>query len=377
MNDPAKKSVLIVDDNDVSRFTLKHILASEYIIYLEGNAESAVETAEKHLPNIILLDIVMPKMDGYEVIAALKKSEKTKNIPIIFVTSLDKTEDELKGFSLGAVDYITKPFHANVVRMRVANQLKISEKMNEYKKDIFAEEQKVLDSGFMYLEEVKVGAEFNIGKYEELLKEYRRLLKQLRRATKLADKTTSNLHEDNLDLTDKVHYDMLTGIFNRRYMEEALKRIINTITRAGGGYLSVMMMDVDFFKKYNDTYGHAEGDNCLKAVAAALAETVTRADDFVARYGGEEFAVIMPNTDENGARLLAEKILEAVRGKNIPHEKNDAAPYVTISIGVTTGYIDNYRQDGLNYVKRADEALYTSKEKGRNQYNFINFEEEK
>jgi len=165
--------------------------------------------------------------------------------------------------------------------------------------------------------------------------------------------------------------DQLTGIYNRRYLDGSLKKIIKFNSRTGG-YLSVLMLDIDFFKKYNDTYGHDAGDACLKKVAAALSQCVTREGDFVARYGGEEFAAILPNTDENGARVIAEKMLEKMRECNIPHEKSDIASHVTISIGGTTGVVSHLQQ-GSEYIKTADKALYESKQNGRYRYTFIKF----
>jgi len=239
--------------------------------------------------------------------------------------------------------------------------------------DLFAEEQQILDEGFLYLEDVRNGAGFDLHRYAVLLDEYRRLLRQLRRATRVADRTTINLHENNRDLADKVHYDTLTGIYNRHYLEDNLRRVINATARAGS-CLSVLMMDVDFFKKYNDTYGHLAGDECLKSVAEIIAGSLSRPDDFAARYGGEEFAVILPNTDEFGARYIAGRILNNVRERNIPHEKNEAADCVTVSIGVTT-CAATYEQPPGDYIKRADEALYRSKRNGRNQYTYVDFRE--
>jgi diguanylate cyclase (GGDEF)-like protein len=240
--------------------------------------------------------------------------------------------------------------------------------------DLFKSEQQVYDDAMRYVEDVRGGADFNFDEYAKLTKEYGRLLKQLRRATRLADRTSGNLHVTTLDLNGKVNYDALTGIYNRRYMEDKMKSIVNTIARTGaGGSLSVMMMDVDNFKKYNDTYGHAQGDTCLKAIADALSASVTRADDFVARYGGEEFTVVLPNTDEAGARKIADLILENVRAKNITHEKNEGG-IATISIGITTGKVE-YSQNCDEYIKCADKALYMSKMGGRNRYTYINFKE--
>lgn len=237
--------------------------------------------------------------------------------------------------------------------------------------DLFEREQMIYDSAMCRVNELQNGGSSELEEFAALAKEYGRLLKQLRRVTKISDRTTVDLNASKLDLLDKVHYDALTGIYNRRYMEENLKRIVKSISRSGG-ILSVLMLDIDFFKKYNDTYGHSMGDECLKAVAKALNDSLQRADDFVARYGGEEFIVVLPNTDESGACFMADRMLENVRACDIPHKKNEAADCVTISIGVATSVVA-HKQKGEDYIKRADEALYTSKKKGRNRYTFIDF----
>jgi diguanylate cyclase (GGDEF)-like protein len=169
-------------------------------------------------------------------------------------------------------------------------------------------------------------------------------------------------------MLDNVNYDALTGIFSRRYFDENLLRLMKILSRSNG-ILSLIMIDIDFFKNYNDTYGHNEGDKCLRAVAKALTDGITRSDDFVARYGGEEFVVVLPNTEESGARLIANKLLENVRNCNIPHPSSVTADHVTVSIGVTTGNVGRM-QIGEEFVKRADEMLYKSKNNGRNRYNF-------
>ena len=168
------------------------------------------------------------------------------------------------------------------------------------------------------------------------------------------------------DLFTKAHYDALTGIYNRRYMEHTLSDLMRMLSRSGG-QLSVFMVDVDHFKFYNDTYGHDQGDVCLKAIAQTLAASVARASDFVARYGGEEFVVALPDTDEIGAVLIAQKMLENVRKLNMPHEKSSCAPYVTVSIGVTSAKVE-HTHTWDDYLKCADEALYASKQNGRNKY---------
>jgi len=172
----------------------------------------------------------------------------------------------------------------------------------------------------------------------------------------------------NAFIRTEVEYDALTGIHNRRFFDESMKRIISLLSRSGS-LLSLLMIDIDFFKRYNDTYGHIEGDKCLKIVAQTLSRSVTRSDDFVVRYGGEEFVVVLPNTDERGARLIANKLLNNIRDCNIPHEHNDAANCLTISIGATTGRVA-YTYNADVFVKKADEMLYQSKHTGRNRYSF-------
>jgi len=172
----------------------------------------------------------------------------------------------------------------------------------------------------------------------------------------------------NAFIRAEVDYDALTGIHNRRFFDASMKRIISSLSRSCS-LLSLLMIDIDFFKRYNDTYGHVEGDRCLKIVAQTLSQSITRVDDFVARYGGEEFVLVLPNTDEQGARLIAEKLLGNIRKCNIPHEQNDAANCLTISIGATTGKATHTHTTD-DFVKKADEMLYKSKHNGRNRYFF-------
>lgn len=237
--------------------------------------------------------------------------------------------------------------------------------------DIFEREQIIYDDAVSLINHLSQDEVMPVEAFAALTKEYGKILKQLRRATKISDRATENLNSSKLELQDRVHYDTLTGIYSRRYLEETLKSDLQAAAQ-NGGLFSVMMLDVDFFKKYNDTYGHSDGDNCLRRVAKAVAESLTRADDFVARYGGEEFVVVLPNTDESSARVIANRILENVRALRIPHANNAAAPYVTLSIGLTTTTVEK-THTGADYIKRADEALYASKQSGKNRYTFFAF----
>ena len=181
----------------------------------------------------------------------------------------------------------------------------------------------------------------------------------------------SKLRKMKIAFEDMAKTDVLTGLFNRRYLEDALNRVIKTISRSQS-VLSLLMVDVDFFKKYNDTYGHSMGDTCLRIIADVLVESITREEDFAARFGGEEFVVVLPHTNEKGAEMVANRLLENMRKRVVPHDTSDAASIVTVSIGGTTSNV-RFTHSGIDYIKRADQALYMSKENGRNMYSFLSF----
>jgi len=178
------------------------------------------------------------------------------------------------------------------------------------------------------------------------------------------------IKENILQLETKasqIYYDPVTGIYNRRYLDENINSIMKILSRADG-ILSIMMIDIDNFKQYNDTYGHIEGDNCLKIIANVLKNSIARSEDFVARYGGEEFIIVLPNTGEVGACLIASKLIDDVRNCNIANNKNDKNRYVTISIGVITGKV-RHTHCANDFIQQADNMLYKSKRNGRNSYN--------
>jgi len=242
--------------------------------------------------------------------------------------------------------------------------------------DMYEREQKTLDDALAHLKDIRSGAPVCVDLFERVVSEYKLLLRHQRKLIKITDKASTNMitgqKEQINELINIVHYDVLTGIYNRRFLEENLRRVIKLISRSGG-ILSVLMLDIDYFKKYNDTYGHSRGDECLRSVAEAVAGTLSRAEDFVARYGGEEFAVVLPHADAKGAQMIADKIITRIKALDIPHEKNEVASCISVSIGVTTGNVQ-HGQDYDDYLKRADEALYMSKNNGRNRYTYIDFE---
>jgi len=166
----------------------------------------------------------------------------------------------------------------------------------------------------------------------------------------------------------KIYYDPLTGLYNRRYLDENFARVTYTLSRSNG-VLSVLMVDIDHFKSYNDLYGHLQGDECLKLITAIINESIDRTDDFAVRYGGDEFAVVLPNTDKTGAIHIAETILDNVRAKKIFQDNNPVTDYVSVSIGVTSGKI-KHTHIAEDFFERADEMLYKSKQSGRDMYSY-------
>ena len=170
---------------------------------------------------------------------------------------------------------------------------------------------------------------------------------------------------ENMAVTDS-----LTNVFNRRYVDENINRLVKSVNRAGGA-MTLMMVDLDSFRTYNDAYGHSKGDECLKTIASLISGSLKRDNDFVARYGGEEFLIILPSTDEKGAGLIADRLLSIINECRIPHTQSGIADYVTVSIGAVTGG-GNYTQSGDDFINRAYEALHASKQNGHNQYTLLN-----
>jgi diguanylate cyclase (GGDEF)-like protein len=287
--------VLIVDDENSNIMALSHILSPDYAVYAAKNGQKAIEAAKKYLPDVILLDIIMPEMDGYAVISTLKGSEKTRNIPVVFITGLRNADDEEKGLSLGAADYISKPFSSAIVKLRIMNQIKM----------------------------------LNL------------------------------IH--SIELVSMI--DQLTAIPNRRGFDNRLDmEWIRAIRESTS--LSFLIMDVDKFKLYNDTYGHQQGDVVLQTVAKTVEHSLNRPGDFVARWGGEEFVVLLPNTDMDGAMNIAERIRLNVSNAVIPCADGTATS-VTVSIGVKT-LAPGQKSTRESLIADADKALYTAKETGRN-----------
>lgn len=294
-HDIEQQSLLIVDDERQNRLLLTELFQDEYKIIQAKNGEQALERAHTRKPDLILLDVLMPEMDGMEVIRELKRSDTTRNIPVIFITALDSRSDEEKGLNLGAVDYIAKPFHPPIVRVRVRNHMQLVQQR---------------------------------------------------------------------DLLEKLAaLDGLTGIPNRRRFDDTYAVEWNRCQRSGKP-LSLIVADVDLFKKYNDTLGHAAGDRVLQEVANLLRQAVRRPSDLVARYGGEEFVILLPETDAKDAQQLAERLLQQLHEKALPHPAG-ITDYVTLSMGGATTTPLQTNVD-TSFFKLADDALYEAKGSGRN-----------
>lgn len=291
-----RQTILIVDDDPAGVKVLRQAFVDRYRVLFAVTGEDALVIAAREMPDLIILDVVMPGLDGHAVLRRLKENEPTAHIPVIFLTGRDQDDDEKRGLELGAVDYWTKPVKIDIARIRAHNHLE--------------------------------------------LKRHRDLL------VKLA-------------LTDS-----LCGIPNRRSFDMCLERE----WRRGLRFvrpLSMVLIDVDTFKSFNDRYGHPAGDACLRRIAEIVENGLERPGDIVARYGGEEFACILPETEGEGAALIAEQLRRAVLDARIPHIGATADGHVSISCGVAT-LIPSHGLQPAALVDMADKALYVAKSDGRN-----------
>ena len=293
---PTKAKILMVDDNAFNIKALNLVLSEEYQVFFAASGQSALEIATRTQPDLILLDIQMPGMDGFEVCRALKADPLLRDIPVIFLTAMTDETDEAIGLGLGSVDYLNKPIKPALVKLRVRNHLELKSQRD-----------------------------------------------RLSRLTLI---------------------DGLTELANRRAFDERLEQEWRRALRTEV-LLALIMIDIDFFKGYNDAYGHLAGDDCLRYVAQTLAASLKRAGDFVARYGGEEFIAILPGLNVKGMRAMAETMRESVAKLRIPHRSSTIAPYVTISIGAVS-LMPAAGALSRSLVAACDQQLYLAKSHGRN-----------
>lgn len=311
MNDFPKRTptILIVDDIPLNVELQKtYLLSAGYEVVVANDGEAALTMVGKYNPDLVLLDIMMPKMNGFEVCKKIKTNPDTRFIPIVMVTALQDVEDKVKGIDAGADDFISKPFNKMELMARVKSLLRIKCLHDELQEKIV------------------------------LLNDAQRQLEKLA-AT-----------------------DGLTGLFNYRHFKEQLGHEIDRASRHRSP-LSLLMMDIDFFKFYNDNHGHPAGDEVLRFISELIQKNI-RKIDVAARYGGEEFAVILPEANGEAAVVVAEKIRSLVQETEFPKGDEQPNGALTVSIGIAS-YPDDTK-DGNELIIVADRRLYQAKQSGRN-----------
>jgi diguanylate cyclase (GGDEF)-like protein len=295
--------ILIADDDQVTRLLLREFFEKEgYSVVEARNGNECLAAYQCNQSDIVLLDALMPGMDGFDCCKKLQTLPGSKHTPVLMITGLEDESSIDRAFEVGAADYLTKPIHWAVLRQRIP---RLIEKSRLHRK----------------------------------------------------------LEETNRQLKHLAAIDSLTQIFNRRCFDEYLS--IQWLRMANNqSPLSLILCDVDFFKVYNDTYGHPAGDECLKAVARAISKAVKRPATLVARYGGEEFAVILPNTDAVSATHVAQNMRCAVKALQITHANSCASQWVTLSQGIAS-LVPSRESTAQTLISAADRALYRAKAQGR------------
>lgn len=227
--------------------------------------------------------------------------------------------------------------------------------------EIFSEECGVVNTARTLLE---YNEDISREDYIYLFSAYEKLLNQTMHITNISDLLGKNLNQYKHELLGKVNVDELTNVSNRRHLLAQLEHYCNECTKTGS-WISAIMIDIDYFKNYNDFYGHICGDTCLKRIASAVSQSVKHSSDFVARYGGEEFYAVLPYTTLDGAKEVANRIMQNIAALKIPHEDSQVSEYVTVSIGLTTT-VPTPDVKIINLLKTCDTALYEAKAAGRN-----------
>jgi len=304
--------ILIVDDSPLEIKIIRKFLGDEYEIVETVDGKAAIEMAESEKPDLILLDIIMPEIDGLSVCRALKSNSATSDIPVVFITAVSDSRDIVKGFEVGGQDYITKPFHSHELCARIKVHL-----------------------------DLKKSKETLLGYAQEM------------------EMKNKELQELMIKLENSAMTDFLTGLANRRQMVQRLKAEESNIRR-NGREATLIMADIDHFKTINDTYGHDSGDLVLKSVANII-KSVIRGEDVIARWGGEEFIMLMPGMDTILGEKAAERIRQLVEATVFHCQEK------TFSVTLTLGVAKLDQTVGLDAsIKKADEALYQGKKLSRN-----------
>lgn len=339
--------ILVVDDNLVNLKLLTGMLSQHgYKVNAANDAREALAQIKVEYPNLILLDIKMPDMNGYQLCSLLKSRAETQNIPIIFFSGITQSIEKIKAFSVGGVDFITKPFQSIEVIIRIEHQLKLAALQKELLK-----KNTILEAELKYR-----------SRMESLLV---RQKVHLEREIKQRKFMENLLRDHNQMLSRQANIDALTQVANRRHFDGYFTREWQRANNESQP-LSLVLCDVDYFKLYNDNYGHQEGDSCLYKVAQTLASVANLPGDLVARYGGEEFVLILPDTYNYAAIAVIQNIQRLIADLKITHKRSEVSDYVTLSFGGVT-LLPNERINQEELLRRADESLYRAKRKGRNQ----------
>jgi two-component system, chemotaxis family, response regulator WspR len=311
--------VLLVDDSPMVANMLQRVLQPEADIafHVCHSPRQAMARAIQLQPTVILQDLVMPEIDGLTLLQQYREEPATRDIPVIVLSASEEPRVKADAFAAGANDYLVKLPDAIELVARIRYHSKAYSNLRQR------------DAAY-------------------------HALRQSQR----------QLEEMNAELQRLSSLDGVTGIANRRFFDEILAQEWRRGLREQS-MLSVIMLDVDYFKAYNDTYGHLQGDRCLQHIASAVSGVLRRPADLAARYGGEEFAIVLPNTDGAGALACAERAQSAVATLMLPHAGSPAAPYVTVSVGVASA--QPIAPDAPNsLLAAADGALYQAKRTGRN-----------
>jgi two-component system, cell cycle response regulator len=456
-------NILIIDDQLANLQILAAILKqNNYKVRKAIDAESALEAMQTEPPNLVLLDIRMPKVNGYEVCKWLKSQPHLQHIPVIFMSALQELEDKIQAFEVGGVDYITKPFQEQEVLVRVRSQLTIhrqqilleqeQERLRQEQAQLqeeiqrrqalatsLAQSQALLESilttsqdGIVALEAIRdldsmaivdfccslanpmvarllncqmetlLGSPIGQHLSSQLDRGQPSLLKSLAQvvetgqslerdvqieasdlnhleqrwynltATKLGDGLSLNIrditHRKNLELrlNHLANRDGLTDCHNRYAFDKYLQKCWQTCSQRSHP-ITLILLDVDYFKFYNDYYGHQMGDRCLIEVVRTVANVLNPATDFLARYGGEEFVLILAPGDAQRAVSLVQKIQAALVRIAIPHDRSPVKPIVSVSFGIAST-VPTPNQAPQSLLHRADQALYQAKAAGRDRW---------
>ncbi|EPA8365964.1 diguanylate cyclase [Vibrio fluvialis] len=295
MTEP-KFTVLVVDDQATNIQLIYQLLKNEYDVLMATTGQQAIAVCREHKPDLILMDVLMPDINGWETCKILKRDPDIATIPVIFVTALTDQDDENACWDAGAVDFLQKPINANTLKHRVRAHLTLK-------------------------------------------------------------------HQSDL-LRSLAYVDGLTGISSRRHFDQYIETQMGHAFRKQES-LGVLLIDIDFFKQYNDRYGHIAGDDCLRQVAQSLKQSCLRSADMVARYGGEEFVLVLPDTDENGLEHIAQRIKQQLEQEAIAHIGSPTS-LLTVSAGGAVYQPGDQPGSTEAMLVLADTMLYKAKAEGRN-----------